>query len=100
MVTLYNHLPHIAISKLLDNRGVLFDPAVVDVFLEHISIYPLGSLVTLSTGETGVIINVRKNSSIYPIVQVYFNRVNRPLSKPKLINLQEKADVYVQKILK
>ncbi|GEN34767.1 MULTISPECIES: HD-GYP domain-containing protein [Aneurinibacillus] len=99
MVNMEGKLPKEALERLMEGKNVYFDGKIVDVFWNNIAVYPLGSLVSLSTGETGVVINVRKNSGIKPIVKVYFNRVNRPMKQPKVIDLAENSDIFIKKIL-
>lgn len=99
LVNMNGKLPREALEILIDGKDKYFDKKVVDVFCNHIAVYPLGSLVSLSTGETGVVINVRKNSGVTPVVKVYFNRVNRPMKQPKIVDLAMENEIYIKKIL-
>jgi HD-GYP domain-containing protein (c-di-GMP phosphodiesterase class II) len=99
MVNMEGKLPREALESLIARKNIHFDEEVVKVFWNNIAVYPLGSLVSLSTGETGVVINVRKNSGVTPVVKVYFNRVNRPMKQPKIIDLAERSDIFIKKIL-
>ena len=53
----------------------------------------------LSTGEVGVITNIRKNPGARPVVSVYYNSVNRPLSAPKIIDLGVQRTIFIEEIL-
>ncbi|WP_242951455.1 hypothetical protein [Clostridium kluyveri] len=63
------------------------------------AVYPLGSLVRLTTKEVGVVVNVRKNLGPRPIVRVYFNRVNRPLSEVKDVDLGIENTIFIEEVL-
>ncbi len=92
----YQH--HKAIGHLLDERNSIFDGRIVQVFFNNLAIYPLGSMVRLSTGEVGVVVNVRKNPGSHPVVRVYYNRVNRPLTTPYDVDLGTKRNVLIDKV--
>lgn len=89
---------HKAIEYLIDERNNTFDGNIVQVFFNNLAIYPLGSMVRLSTGEVGVVVNVRKNPGSHPIVRVYYNRVNRPLTNPYDVDLRIKRNVLIDKV--
>ena len=48
-----------ALQFILQNSGRIFDPLIVKTFIQAIGIYPIGTIVELDTGETGVV--VRQN---------------------------------------
>lgn len=97
---IYNGMkPYEALEVLCGTSGSLFDPKLVDLFLNSITLYPMGALVRLSTGEVGVITNIRKNPGAQPIVDIYYNSVNRPLSSPKVIDLGVQRTVFIEEIL-
>lgn len=92
--------PHTkAIEYLIDGRHNYFDGNIVQVFTNSLAVYPLGSMVRLSTGEVGVVVNVRRNQGDRPIVRVYYNRVNRPLTNPYDVDLSAKRNVLIDKVL-
>lgn len=88
-----------AIEYLYGAGNYYFDSKVVQAFTNNLSVYPLGSLVRLTTGEVGVVVNVRKNLGPRPIVQIYYNRVNKPLSNPRHIDLGEERTIFIESIL-
>ena len=91
--------PYEAIEYLYGGGDVMFDPEVVDAFTQNLAVYPLGTLVRLSTGEVGVVVNVRKNKGPRPIVRVYYNDVNRKLREPKNIDLSEEKTIFIDEVL-
>jgi len=47
-----------------------FDGEVVEAFASNIAIYPVGSLLKLSTGNIAVVVSVNKSNQYRPLVQV------------------------------
>ena len=99
LITVSGSEPYQAIEYMYCCSGIYYDKEVVDAFTQNISVYPLGSTVRLTTKEVGIIVNVRDNDGPRPIVQVYFNRVNKPLSVPKIINLAKEKTIFIESIL-
>ncbi|UZQ51507.1 HD-GYP domain-containing protein [Clostridium kluyveri] len=91
--------PYQAIEYLYGSGGYLFDIDVINAFTNNLAVYPLGSLVRLTTKEVGVVVNVRKNLGPRPIVRVYFNRVNRPLSEVKDVDLGIENTIFIEEVL-
>lgn len=96
----YNGMkPYEALEVIYATSGVYFDAKLVKLFVGSIVLYPMGALVRLSTGEVGVITNIRKNSGPRPMVSVYYNSFNKPLSTPKIIDLGEQRTIFIEEIL-
>lgn len=62
--------PAEAIRKLYEWRGIDFHPALVEVFIQALGIYPAGSLVELSTGEVGVVMSEYRARRLRPKVML------------------------------
>jgi len=55
----YREVPYAAydaIALLQSQAGTLFDPVLLKVFVSALGIYPVGSLVELTTGEVGIVV--------------------------------------------
>ena len=91
--------PYEALEIAYGTSGVYFDKAVVDAFVNNISLYPMGALVRLSNDEVGIVTNIRKNKGPRPLVNVFFNRFGKPLSSPKLVDLGEERTLFIKEIL-
>ncbi len=88
-----------AVEELYGTSGIYFDPDVVQAFVNNIPIYPLGEMVRLSTKEVGIVSNIRKNKGPRPIIKIYYNRVNRPISEDKIIDLGVERTIFIEEIL-
>ncbi|KNZ70920.1 metal dependent phosphohydrolase [Thermincola ferriacetica] len=93
------YLPHEAMEYLYGAGNFYFDVRVVKAFTSSISAYPLGSLVKLSTGEIGVVVNVQKTSAPRPIVKICYDKNNNRLDYPRQIDLSEEKTIFITKIL-
>lgn len=97
---IYNNMKlYEALEVIYGTSDTFFDAELVKLFTSSIALYPMGALVRLSTGEVGVITNIRKNYGERPIVNVYYNSFNRPLSSPKIMDLGVERTVFVEEIL-
>lgn len=91
--------PYMAVEELYGASGVYYDPKVVSAFVNNIPIYPLGVMVRLSTKEVGIVSNIRKNEGPRPVVKIYFNRVNRPITEDKIVDLGIERTIFIEEIL-
>lgn len=93
------YLHYEAIEYIYGNSGISYDPAIVDIFTQNIPVYPLGSVIQLSTGDIGVVVNIRKNKGPRPVVRVQYNRVYKPISEPQLVDLGDEKTVFIKRII-
>lgn len=91
--------PYEAMEIIYATSGVYFDSRLVKLFVGSVALYPMGALVRLSTGEIGVIINIRKNFGARPIVNVHYNSFYKPLSQPKVVDLGQQRTIFIEEIL-
>jgi HD-GYP domain-containing protein (c-di-GMP phosphodiesterase class II) len=65
--------PADAIRKLFEWSKFHFDPALVQIFVKSVGIYPIGTLVRLESGRLGIVIEQRENNLLTPVVRVVFD---------------------------
>ncbi len=98
--TIYNDMkPYEALEIIYGTAGIYFDTKLVNLFLGSVALYPMGALVRLSTGEIGVIVNIRKNLGARPTVNVHYNSFYKPLSQPKEVDLGVQRTIFIDEIL-
>lgn len=92
-------LPHIAAEYIKGNSGVLFDPFLVDLFINSIAVYGNGTLVLLNTGELGSIIS-GGNPSIgsRQKISIFSNKAGPPVLQPYIIDLNDRKDIEIIEI--
>ncbi|MBS3994281.1 MAG: HD-GYP domain-containing protein [Alkaliphilus sp.] len=62
--------PHEAIELVMGSAGRLFDFEMAKIFVRKIVPYPVGSLVKLSSGDVGVVQEIRLNYPLRPKVKI------------------------------
>ncbi|MFO0706013.1 MAG: HD domain-containing protein [Nitrospira sp.] len=62
--------PHEAIKELLIVERATFPREIVKALVEQLSVYPLGTTVRLTTGETGIVVGVNAKYPLRPVVQI------------------------------
>ncbi len=63
-------LPSDALEYIMSGYGNMFDADVIDSFLRRIAIYPVGTCVRLSTGETAIVVENFPSMGRQPKVRV------------------------------
>ena len=76
-----------AISTLVALRSQAFQSELVDQFIQVVGVYPIGSLVKLSTGEVGIVIKQNKLWRLQPMVTVMVGADGERLERQKTIDL-------------
>ena len=64
-----------------------FDPQVFQAFVKSLGIYPIGSLVQLSSGRLGVVTEQSGKSLTTPLVKVFFSTKSNMRIIPEVIDL-------------
>lgn len=88
-------LPHIAAEYIKDNANTLFDPFIVDLFINNIAVYSEGTIVLLNTGELGSIIYTKDSGGVRQKVNIFSNKSGPPVLQPYIIDLNERRDVKI-----
>lgn len=100
IVTYYDHVtnprgsrhpiaPSKAVAKLYELRGIQFQEELVVEFIRAIGLYPTGTLVELSTGEVGVVVEQNFERRLKPKVMLVLDACKVPLDDPVLLDLSE-----------
>lgn len=79
--------PYQAVEILLSMAGTALDKDLVKILMENIAIYPVGSIVRLSTGERGIVIRVDRTCPAQPLVRIVADPAGNPLSVLREVDL-------------
>ena len=79
--------PSTALSMLYKWRGAFYDAALVEQFIRCIGIFPLGSVVELNSGETGIVIAQNTERRLPPRVMVIRDAAGVELKPQRLLDL-------------
>lgn len=83
---------------LLDNSGILFDPRIIDRFVEKITLYPQGTKVVLNDGRSGLVIKNNRSDSTRPTLRLFWDN-GTPMKKPVEINLSDERSLQIVEVL-
>ncbi|MBX6394193.1 MAG: HD-GYP domain-containing protein [Alicyclobacillaceae bacterium] len=89
------YLPHEALEHIMAGSGSSFESELVEIFVRHVAVYPIGLTVRLSTGEVGVVTSVPKGYPQRPTVRVLYDAEGQELSEPYERNLLHELSVVV-----
>jgi putative nucleotidyltransferase with HDIG domain len=76
-----------ALKHMYEWRNDLFDPTIVEQFIQCLGIYPIGSAVKLNTGESGIVITVPEKNRLSPSVLLIKNAKNQTFLPPRIVNM-------------
>ncbi len=95
-----NWVPGKAIEYVRKLRGSEFEERMLDSFVDALGIYPVGSLVRLSTNELAFVLSIGpKDQSDRPVVAVVENAQGELLSHHTLVDLMVEADIRVEEVV-
>lgn len=79
--------PAESLRKMAEWANGHFDPVVFQAFVKSLGIYPIGSLIRLSSGRLGIVIDQTSKSLLTPRVKVFFSTRSNARIKPEIIDL-------------
>jgi putative nucleotidyltransferase with HDIG domain len=82
--------PSRAIERLQGLSGTVFDPKLLEAFIRMMGIYPVGSLLRLSTGELALAVKGNPADSSRPFVRLLFDRTGRRLTEEQDVDLMDR----------
>jgi HD-GYP domain-containing protein (c-di-GMP phosphodiesterase class II) len=83
--------PADSIRKMTEWTNGHFDGRIFQAFVKSIGIYPVGSLVRLSSGRLGVVAEQAEGSLLTPRIKVFFSTKSMAYIPPELIDLSRRG---------
>lgn len=92
---------HVAYEQILAEANGNFDPGIAKAFLARIAVYPVGTVVSLTTGVIGVVTKVTSLLPHRPEIKVFRDTAGKPVEKPFLIDLAERdhLTIFIDRVL-
>lgn len=77
-----------ALEELHGLRGKHFSPELMEQFVQCIGLYPVGTMVELSTGEVGVVIQQNRVKRSRPNVVIMLDKDKQPVRSYRVVDLR------------
>ncbi len=78
-----------ALSLMYAGRRQDFHPELVEQFIQCMGIFPIGSVVELSTGSVGVVVSVNRKRRLRPRVALVLTPDKQPIQPARIIDLTD-----------
>lgn len=78
-----------ALKILYEGRQIAYHPWFVEQFIQCLGIFPIGSIVELSTGSVGVVITTNRTRRLRPCVAVILSPEKEPYRSPTIVDLMQ-----------
>lgn len=88
-----------AIQHLKENKDILYDGKIVDVFLEFTAVYPAGSYVATNKGEIGIVLRQNKNYPDKPFIKIIFDEKGERIQGDVVKDLLVEKDIFIEKVI-
>lgn len=88
--------PHEALQVMSFGNNTVYDARFLQGFIRCIGIYPIGSVVELSTGEIAVVKSNDRENPLKPAVLVVLNKNGQSLAPPVEVALSERKDLCIK----
>lgn len=88
-----------AIEYLKTFKDKLFDAKVVDTFLSFMAVYPAGTHVITSEGETGVVVAQNKDFHDRPIIRIVKDKNGNDVKEEIVKDLVKIHNIFIEKAL-
>lgn len=86
------HHPVEALKILKSLSGKHFDPKMLKSFENMIGLYPVGTMIRLSTNEIGIVTRINREHSELPIIKILYGPDGSKLDEPVELDLLGKKD--------
>ncbi len=82
------YLPDRALALMWEKRGRFYDETLLKIFIKIMGLYPIGTLVQLSTNEIAVVVRPSSSAMDRPTVKILLNDTGEEVDE-KIIDLDE-----------
>lgn len=80
---------HEAIQDLIDCKGVLFQEALIEQFVQAIGLFPTGTMVELNTGEVAITVSQNATRRLKPELVIVLDEQKMKLRTPRIVDLAQ-----------
>ena len=99
--------PRDAMLRINRLAGTIFNPVLVNSFVREMTrhvmekpLYPVGSVILLDTREIAVVLEIRKDSDMRPLVNIITDKNGKKLARPIRVDLRNDEKRQISQIIK
>lgn len=93
-------LPLQEVYKYLSSEsGKLFDPLILEKFIQRIAVYPQGIMVMISDGRKGFVVRQNCDEPEKPVVRLFWDCDGATMSQPKEVNLLNQPELSIIRVI-
>ena len=93
------HHPYRTMEYLLAQAHKKFDAEAIKGLLRYMSLFPIGSFVTLDTGDIARVVHSNHDDYSHPIVSVLFDEKRKAYTPPEILDLHTEPDTKVASVV-
>lgn len=94
------NLPDEVVTNMVNRAGKGFDPILLKVFVNAMGIYPVGTVVALSSNQVGIVTKNNPKDPENPKVKIVADQGGLlQLDKVKVIDLSKESDIIVTRMI-
>ncbi|TGN18534.1 HD domain-containing phosphohydrolase [Leptospira idonii] len=93
------YLPYDAMKVMISENVNRFDLKMVRLFLNKLSMFPVGSGVLLSDNRIGIVIESNKDKPLRPIIRITKDEEGRRMKLLEFVDLMKDLNTYIQKAI-
>lgn len=93
------YLPHQAVELVISEAGTKFHADVVRSFLKQVPVYPVATMVKLSDGRVGAVVDANKGYVGRPRVRILYAADGRLLKEPYEVDLSHEPTLFVSEVI-
>ena len=84
-----------AMKSIISSSKGKFPAKILKVFLNQISLFPVGSHVKLNDRSAGRVISTNPEFPLKPIVEILYDHVGNKLKTPRIVDLSQQPLLYI-----
>lgn len=88
-----------AVDTVKNMMGTYLDPQIANIMIANIAVYPVGTLVELSTRDIAVVVMVKKLNPTRPAVRIIYDPASNTIGPGHEIDLSKMATVRIIRTL-
>ncbi|BBB91492.1 MAG TPA: HD-GYP domain-containing protein [Methylomusa anaerophila] len=92
-------LPHEAHEMMVSMAHSHLDEGILKSFLSQVAVYPVGTILRLSTGELAVVTKVIPGLQTRPVVRIIADEQNRPIVNGRQVDLARHLSLFILQVL-